>query len=153
MTKFRIRLAKDDDLEEVHKLDRQLLGDSEKPSDDTVFYVAELVQPWHTGTRLDREIVAYGGMRFPPEFPGTAFLSRAGVLEVARGAGLQRRLINARVRHARRDPQCTHVMTYTAIYNAASANSLIGAGFRLYRPETGDLWMGADWNYWRKAIR
>lgn len=165
--KIRIRLAGDEDLEEIEAMDRRLI-DNGAPTDDTVFHVAELVQPralmptivaaglykQARAAGVDREIVAYGGHRLPPDFPGTAFLSRSGVLPECRGVGLQKALLRARIRYLKRHhPEVSHALTYTMVTNAASSNSLIACGFKLWRPETGDWWVGPEVNYWRKALR
>jgi ribosomal protein S18 acetylase RimI-like enzyme len=71
----------------------------------------------------------------------TIYLSRCGVLPDARGLGLQRRLIRARLR-GRRGP----AVTYTAAWNCASSNNLIACGFRLYTPVRA--WAGRDVLYW-----
>jgi ribosomal protein S18 acetylase RimI-like enzyme len=154
--KVRIRLARDEDLDEIETMDRRFI-DNGQPTDDTVFHVAELTPPkaWPSGERHgSREIVAYGGHRLPPDFPGTAFLSRSGVLPECRGVGLQKALLRARIRYLKRHhPEVSHALTYTMVTNAASSNSLIACGFKLWRPETGDWWVGPEVNYWRKALR
>jgi len=57
-------------------------------------------------------------------------LTRAGVLASHRGHGLQRRLVRARERHARRRG-ATQVSSYTHAGNYPSANTLISCGYRL----------------------
>jgi ribosomal protein S18 acetylase RimI-like enzyme len=121
-------------------MDRLLLGDSSKPSNDTMFWV---------GKDPHGDIVAYGGMRFPPEWPGVAFLSRTGVHSEHRGQGLQKRLIRARVSHAVKCG-CRSVVTYTSPDNAASANSLISCGFKVYVPTT--QYVGDGYVYWIKIL-
>lgn len=64
-----------------------------------------------------------------------AFLSWCGVLKEARGNRLQKRLIQARVRHGRRRSM-NRFVTYTSPDNVASANNLIRCGFMRYTPET-----------------
>lgn len=81
--------------------------------------------------------------------PHVVFLSRSGLLECARGQGLQRKLITARVRWAKRNG-FSHVITYTTWDNAASFHNLQKCGFRLYLPET--YWAGQDMLYWIKDI-
>jgi hypothetical protein len=60
-------------------------------------------------------------------------LVRAGVAPEARGEGLQLRLIRAREAFVARAGGGL-VTTYTAAHGLASANNLIRAGYRLYRP-------------------
>lgn len=141
----RVRLAREDDLDEIHAIDQRLIGND--ASSDTVYHVAEV------SCLGAKEIVAYAGHRLPPEWPGVAFFSRSGVLPECRGAGLQKRLIRARLAYLRRVcPEVTHVITYTMVTNAPSSNSLISCGFKLWRPATGDFWIGPEVNYWRRDL-
>lgn len=81
----------------------------------------------------DWEPVAYAGV-YPyvdAEAPNTWFLLRAGVMPQARGNGLQRKLIKARVRYAVKQG-CKRMITYTAGTNVPSMRSLIAEGFRPY---------------------
>lgn len=142
---IRVRLATDEELDDVRALDRELLKAYEA-TPDTVYYVAEACDVL-TGLG---SIVGYGGVRLPPQWPGVAFLSRAGVLPEYRGQGIQKRLIRARVAWAKRSNQATHAITYTNYYNPASSNALIAAGFKLYVPSP--LYVGDDFLYWRKAL-
>ena len=82
--------------------------------------------------------VAFGGMR-PCQHKaneGMAAFTRCGVARDYRGQGIQKRLIKARVAHARR-LGLKQVVTYVKNWNLASANSLIGCGFKLYRGTWG----------------
>ena len=73
------------------------------------------------------------------------FLSRAGVLPEARGAGLQVRMIRTRLKHARTEGyNCA--ITYTVRDNPASFTSLQRCGFKLYIPEYE--WVGPEQLYW-----
>lgn len=80
---------------------------------------------------------------------GLGYLSRAGVLPKYRGQGRQRRLIHARLAAARR-LGLSEVVTYVVSSNLASANSLIGAGFRLYGP--AERWGGKEALYFRRRV-
>lgn len=85
-------------------------------------------------------------------------LSRAGVLPEYRGRGLQRRLLLARERYARREG-APEIWTYTSHRNIASNNNLMAAGYRLWMPAQ---WGGSytpwkpegetAWLYWRKFV-
>lgn len=77
-----------------------------------------------------------------------AYLSRCGVLTKARGRGIQRRLIRARVRYAKKQG-LTFIVTDTTD-NPASANSLIAEGFNMYHPER--RWAMPTSNYWFKIL-
>lgn len=63
----------------------------------------------------------------------TAFLSRAGLFPLARGAGLQRRMISIRERWAIQQG-VTNVITYVMPDNHSSLVSLIKKGYRIYNP-------------------
>jgi GNAT superfamily N-acetyltransferase len=76
------------------------------------------------------------------------YLARAGVLEGHRGHGLQLRLIRVRERKARALGM-TRLVTDT-YNNPASSNSLIRAGYRLFRPSV--KWSFAHGLYWEKSI-
>ena len=85
-------------------------------------------------------------------------MHRAGVRPDARGQGLQRRLIRARVAYAKREG-FPEVWTYTSNYNVASSNNLIREGFTLWAPGS---WGGSStpmrpsggyaWLYWRLIV-
>lgn len=138
-TLMRVRYTEDaDTIEELRALNRALLPES-TPLEDTDW--------WAVWAGL--EIVGYAGARAPAEWPGVYFLSRAGVLEEARGKGLQRRLVRARVARARR-LGCHSCITYTSPDNAPSMRTLIACGFKPYVPEPA--YVGASYVYWRKAL-
>ncbi len=77
------------------------------------------------------------------------FLSRAGVVEKARGMGIQKKLIAARERFARSRGK-NWAITYTILNNVQSINSLISLGYKTYRPM--QMWVGKDVLYWRKKL-
>jgi len=78
------------------------------------------------------------------------FLSRSGVLPCARGKGLQKKLIRARVNHAKKiGPTC--VITYASMDNIASSRHLIQCGFELYLPDYA--YVGNEFLYFIKYIR
>lgn len=95
--------------------------------------------------------VAFAGMKVcaADYNRGLGYLSRAGVLAKYRGQGRQRRLIHARVAQAGR-LGLAEVVTYVMAANLASANSLIGAGFRLYHP--AERWGGKEALYFRRRL-
>jgi GNAT superfamily N-acetyltransferase len=77
------------------------------------------------------------------------FLERAGVLPIANGRGLQRRMIRARLRWARSEG-FTAVITYTTYHNWQSIVNLLREGFRFYSPE--DPWVGTNVHYFIREI-
>lgn len=87
------------------------------------------------------------------EDPQTGFLAWAGVMPQARGAGLQRRLIQVRLREAERRGY-RRAVTYTRTGNHWSSNNLISCGFRLY-PSSSNWATGKPSSsilYWEKRL-
>ncbi len=120
-----LRIHQTEDLEIVMELDRTLFPGEAMRLDE-----AEASNWWVAYTQ-DGTPVAYAGLSVPgPQKWG--FLSRAGVLPVARGGGLQKRLIRVRERWARAHG-LTHTWTYVATFNVPSQRSLIGCGYLPYR--------------------
>ena len=75
-------------------------------------------------------------------------LERAGVLDTHAGRGIYKRLLRAAERAMRRP---CRLCTYTSASNYASANGLIGAGWRLYEPSY--RWGWPDGFYLTKALK
>ncbi len=94
--------------------------------------------------------VGFASMKAIPVGDGEtgAYLSRSGVLSKARGRGIQKRLIRARVHYAKKQG-LTFIVTDTTD-NPASANSLIAEGFKMYHPER--RWAFPTSNYWFKKL-
>lgn len=129
---------------EVRRLDRILFAeDHEIKADGCWWWIIE-----------DKgEGIAFAGLR-PCQLAhnaGLAYLIRAGVRRTHRGRGLQRDLIRARIRMARRHG-FTELVTYVMAYNVASANNLISCGFKLYRPANPEDWGGKTALYFRKPL-
>jgi GNAT superfamily N-acetyltransferase len=76
------------------------------------------------------------------------FLSRAGLLPVARGSGLQRRMIQTRLQWCRSVGAKT-VITYTVYDNHASIINLLRCGFKFYFPV--GQWAG-DVHYFMREL-
>lgn len=93
--------------------------------------------------------VAFCGLYPSAHDPLRGYLCRAGVLPAFRGQGLQRRLIDTRIRKAR-SLGFTSITTDTVTTNPASNNNLIASGFRMFNPESP--WVGDEACYWRKRI-
>jgi len=96
----------------------------------------------------DGNPVGFCGIRQSHRWADTAYLCRAGVIQKARGQGLQKKLIRVRVNHARKE-KYTWLITDT-YQNPASANSLISCGFKMFHPSNPWSYEGAC--YWRKRI-
>jgi GNAT superfamily N-acetyltransferase len=95
--------------------------------------------------------VAFAGMRPCREKcnEGLVALTRCGVAKDYRGQGIQKKLIRARVAYAKR-LRLRQVVSYVKNWNLASANSLIGCGFKLYR----GVWGGkGSLHFYRDLVR
>lgn len=92
--------------------------------------------------------VAYAGAQ-TVDGASALFLCRAGVLPRGAGRGLQRRLIRARLRWARR-LGVRVAITYTVPSNPRSSNNLIRTGWSLYEPDYA--WAGRGQIYWRHDV-
>jgi len=104
---------------------------------------------WLAYSEDDGKPVAFAGIQPSKQFPrSTGYLCRSGVLKPHRGQGLQRRLIYARELFARR-VGWNYTVTDTTD-NVASANSLISAGYKLYKPT--QPWAFATSLYWIKEL-
>lgn len=96
---------------------------------DTSFWNDERYHWWRIGD------VAYAGLRVDKK-TNTAHFTRAGVMPEARGQGLQKVLIKARLTWCKRAGVRT-VKTYTSIDNHASIASLKACGFSARRSKDG----------------
>ena len=92
--------------------------------------------------------VAFAGLVRSLKWSDTGYLCRAGVMDGFTGHGLQKRLILARIKQARKLGWNWLVTDTTN--NPASANSLINAGFKIYRP--GQLWSWKHSIYWKYKV-
>lgn len=93
--------------------------------------------------------VAFAGLWPSARIDGAGYLCRAGVLPIARGQGLQRRLISAREREAKKK-RWTVLFTDALVENAHSQNNIVAAGYRMFRPTTP--WSGESHIYFRKFL-
>jgi GNAT superfamily N-acetyltransferase len=135
-----VRIKRTRDLELMQRLHADLFPIDDFPtSEDTVWWVALGPSGAPCGFAAARLC----------DDDTSVFLERAGVCPQARGQGLQRRLIRARERWAKAQGAAWSV-TYTSPTNPASANSLIGAGYRLYRPSF--YWGCKDSLYFRRQL-
>lgn len=133
------------DIDVVRRLDRQLFPETyfEGPEDGNVYW---LLFDFDTPVGF----CSVRPSRFDPEH--TVFLSRAGILPVARGLRLHRRMIRARCRWARKHG-FEYAITYCYNENKASAVNLIKEGFLPWKPpESIGRWAGEDAMYFRKTL-
>lgn len=93
--------------------------------------------------------VGFCGMRASFQWAETGYLSRAGIIPEYRGKRLQRKLIQVRIRHARK-VGWKYLITDTR-QNPPSANSLIRCGFKTYLPIYP--WSFKDAIYWIKNLQ
>ena len=126
----------------VRALDREIFPDDEP--------IETAGRRWWIA-RLDGEPCAFAGLREGAD--GIWYLSRAGVLESARGHGIHGCLIRTRIADVLDDPSAREIQTYTLATNPASGNNLIEWGFRMFRPER-PWWDHGDSEivYWRRRL-
>lgn len=116
---------------------------------------------WWVARDEDGKPVAYAGARTFTTYSDDeededenrmAVLVRAGVLDSARGKGLQKKLIQVRTRWAQQQ-KARAAVTYTMPSNYRSSNNLIKCGFVMYMPEHG--WVGelGEVLYWWKTLK
>lgn len=120
-----------------HSLFVRVFTPPEWPGDHHTFWVA-----W----RGEQPVGFCSAVFLPIE--GAVFLSSAGVLPVARGKGLQRRMIATRCRWARQHG-ARWVVTYAVAGNWPSLTNLLRAGFRVYEPAS--WWAGRSAVYLQRA--
>lgn len=78
------------------------------------------------------------------------FLERAGVLPIANGQGLQRRMIRLRESWARQQSGAQEMLTYVAPRNYQSMVNLLRCGYRFYEPNYP--WGIEGGHYFRKEL-
>jgi GNAT superfamily N-acetyltransferase len=129
-------------VKEVKRLDKLLFAGDKR---------VDVSKSWVWIARVEGKPVAFGAMRAceAEANKGLVLFTRAGVLPVWRGKGIQKRLIRLRVRKAKSLGYETAV-AYVMGMNCASSNALIGCGFRLYHPS--DLYAGYRAVYLRKQL-
>lgn len=94
------------------------------------------------------KMVGFGGLKQSNVWSDTVFFHCSGVTPAARGQGLQKKLIKARLSWAKRNGY-NWATTYTVVSNPASSASLISCGFKPYWPK--NPWAG-NVCYWRKKL-
>ena len=102
---------------------------------------------WVAYTEDDRP-VGFAGLIRSHSWSNAGYMCRAGVLMKFQGYGLQKRLIQARIRKAR-SLNWEWLLTDTTD-NPASANSLISMGFKIYEPSSP--WANKNSLYWRLNV-
>jgi GNAT superfamily N-acetyltransferase len=92
--------------------------------------------------------VAFAGLEPGTLIPNSLYFSRVGVIECARGNGLQLRLMRTFEAWARRHYRELIVSDTTE--NVPSANNFIRAGYHLFEPSV--RWAFQTSLYWRKNL-
>jgi GNAT superfamily N-acetyltransferase len=104
---------------------------------------------WWIAYAQDGKPVAFAGLVRSIKWADTGYLCRAGVLDGYTGNGLQKRLIQARIKQARKLGWNWCITDTTN--NPASANSLINAGFKIYTP--ANKWSYRNAIYWKYKVQ
>ena len=104
---------------------------------------------WWIAYAEDGKPVAFAGLVRSIKWTDTGYLCRAGVLDGYTGHGLQKRLIQARIKQARKLGWNWCITDTTN--NPASANSLINAGFKIYTP--ANKWSFRNAIYWKYKVQ
>ena len=150
--KVRLRKATKDDRKVIEAMDTLCFPGGPEAK-------VRIHQVWWIGVDEDDQPVCYVGAT-PWDFKEEKYLylHRTGVLPVARGLGLQKRMIHLVLRHAKKEGY-PEVVSYTAHDNIYSANNFIRTGFTLWEPAT---WGGerdplavtddTGWLFWRKEL-
>mgnify|MGYP001602318747 CR=1 FL=1 len=129
-----------DDLDEVLRLQRACLP-YDTPASVELGY-------WWLARDAAGFPVGFAGLYHSLQWSDTGYLCRAGVAHLARGRGLQRRLIAVRERFAR-SVGFVWLVSDTCS-NPASANSLIRCGYRMFEPSKP--WGAKGACHWKKRI-
>ncbi len=118
--------------------------------DSSLFYECDPIEGWDQYTwwigTCEGIPVCYCGVQKLGDF---ALLNRSGVLPEYRGNGLQKRMIKKRIEWAIEN-NLNRLITYTAVDNVESINSLIHVGFKSYLP--ANMWAGSEYSYWMKKL-
>jgi GNAT superfamily N-acetyltransferase len=103
---------------------------------------------WYVVYTQDGEAAGFAGIVPSSRWSDTMYLCRAGITRSHRGQGLQKRLIQARIRKAKALGM-NWVVTDTN-ENPASANNLIAKGFKMFEPS--EPWGLKTALYWKYRI-
>jgi GNAT superfamily N-acetyltransferase len=92
--------------------------------------------------------VAFAGLVPAEVTPNTGYFNRVGVLHVARGHKLQKRLLTVVERRARKNGWTSIISDTTD--NPPSANAMISGGYKIFEPEY--RWAFNHSIYWKKDL-
>lgn len=133
----KIQIRQSEDLLTIKKLHKKTLPSDEFPSEYSNSWIAyDKKKPigFCTISLVDKE---------------TLFLSRAGILSDYKGLGLHKRLINVRVRWAKKLGY-KKLITYVHPHNIISLRNLLGSKFEVYIPQWE--YVGKDFIYLIRKI-
>ncbi len=102
---------------------------------------------WFFAKQKDK-VVGWAGVTIKPD--GRASIYRTGVLPEFQGQGIKQRLVAAMEKYAK-SQGCGIMTSYCLTENAASANSLISSGYKIYWPDM--VFAQGKWIYWRKILK
>ena len=139
---MRIQLL--DDLEDARELWNEFQAahnnSDMRPGDDHIYW-----------TLTDNKThVGFTSAVFRPE-KGYVYLSYAITMPTCREKGLQRRMIQHRLRWAKRQG-AFYVVTYTLLHNYPSIINLLRCGFKFAATPRGWLGHGSDVHYFEKQL-
>lgn len=126
-------LRRTEDLDDVRELHNLTFPLDEWVGDDREFWIVR---------DADGQGVGFCAAMYQPSSNCVA-LDRAGVIDTAHGAGLQKRMIRARLRWAR-SLGATGAIAYCALRNYQSIANLLKCGFRFYSSETPSDYVDED---------
>ena len=138
-------LRRTEDLDEIKDLHKLAFAADHWPGDDHEFWIAK--------NPIGRPVGFCSALYFP-EHKGI-YLSRAAVALEARGEGLQRRMVRARLNWAKRETGAVGAWTFVKTDNQESLINLLRCGFRMGPLHLGGKYMqfykpffnNPDWPY------
>lgn len=139
--KVTIRAATEDHVHILNYLHREVFTDGETVPDFTKGHWWVVYQ-WTIP-------VGFCGMIQSYSWTDAGYLIRVGVLPLARGQGLQKKLIRLREKKAR-SLGWAWMISDTIYQNTPSNNSLISCGYRMFEPD--QPWALDDSIYWKKEL-
>lgn len=125
MTKYKLKRTWD--FTTVSELDRKLFPDDDrlKFSPDSAYWLL-----WHNKKPVGFCVLSPVEGKINQD---TCYLSRSGILKDHQGKGLQRRMIQTRLRYAK-EHGFDAVLTYTVVWNTPSLVNLLKCGFKTFEP-------------------
>lgn len=135
---MKVKIAREYDLQLIMDLHEKTFHEDEFDfRADSVYWVA-----WEGDKPL-------GFCAARPFAEDVLFMSWCGIRKMARGYGIQKKMIRSRLTYAKKNGYRT-VLTYTSVDNICSIRNLMGSRFEVFLPEY--RWAGKDFLYFRKQI-